>query len=117
MIPLRMVVLHRRTWFLERLLKLGLVNSSRDYVCPPSCPDPQHCAKLVDDKWRSAWAASFKFGPPQVSFQRLSVCQAHLNLRKPNGSFLDVFDNTLQPSSVYRALRCLEPSLHSPSLL
>ncbi|KAA1072177.1 hypothetical protein PGT21_029388 [Puccinia graminis f. sp. tritici] len=76
----------RRTWFLERLLKLGLVNSSRDYVCPPSCPDPQHCTKLVDDKWRSAWAASFKFGPPQ-------------------------------PSSVYRALRCLEPSLHSPALL
>ncbi|KAG0152213.1 hypothetical protein CROQUDRAFT_56214 [Cronartium quercuum f. sp. fusiforme G11] len=76
----------RRTWFLERLLKLGLVNSSRDYVCPPTCSDPQHCAKLVDDKWRSAWAASFKFGPPQ-------------------------------PSSVYRALRCLEPSLHSPSLL
>ncbi|EGG12776.1 uncharacterized protein MELLADRAFT_87038 [Melampsora larici-populina 98AG31] len=76
----------RRTWFLERLLKLGLVNSSRDYVCPPTCSDPQHCAKLVDDKWRSAWASSFKFGPPQ-------------------------------PSSVYRALRCLEPSLHSPSLL
>ncbi|POW09746.1 hypothetical protein PSTT_06629 [Puccinia striiformis] len=76
----------RRTWFLERLLKLGLVNSSRDYVCPSSCPDPQHCTKLVDDKWRSAWAASFKFGPPQ-------------------------------PSSVYRALRSLEPSLHSPALL
>ncbi|WAR56698.1 hypothetical protein PtB15_7B548 [Puccinia triticina] len=76
----------RRTWFLERLLKLGLVNSSRDYVCPPTCPDPHHCTKLVDDKWRSAWAASFKFGPPQ-------------------------------PSSVYRALRCLEPSLHSPALL
>ncbi|KAI9612919.1 hypothetical protein KEM48_003995 [Puccinia striiformis f. sp. tritici PST-130] len=76
----------RRTWFLEPLLKLGLVNSSRDYVCPSSCPDPQHCTKLVDDEWRSAWAASFKFGPPQ-------------------------------PSSVYRALRSLEPSLHSPALL
>ncbi|KAI9604243.1 hypothetical protein H4Q26_003857 [Puccinia striiformis f. sp. tritici PST-130] len=76
----------RQTWFLERLLKLGLVNSSRDYVCPSSCPDPQHCTKLVDNKWRSAWAASFKFGPPQ-------------------------------PSSVYRALRSVEPSLHSPALL
>lgn len=76
----------RRTWFLERLLKLGLVNTSRDYVCPSSCPDPQHCSRLVDDKWKSAWGASFKFGPPQ-------------------------------PSSVYRALRCLEPSLHSPALL
>ncbi|MBW0462354.1 hypothetical protein O181_002069 [Austropuccinia psidii MF-1] len=76
----------RRTWFLERLLKLGLINTSRDYVCPPTCPDPQYCGKLVDDKWKSAWAASFKFGPPQ-------------------------------PSSVYRALRCLEPSLHSPALL
>ncbi|KNZ63880.1 uncharacterized protein VP01_1089g9 [Puccinia sorghi] len=89
----------RRTWFLERLLKLGLVNSSRDYVCPPSCLDPQHCTKLVDDKWRSAWAASFKFGPPQVS-------------SKSRVNFV-----SLAPSSVYRALRCLEPSLHSPALL
>ncbi|KAH9454744.1 hypothetical protein Pst134EB_014809 [Puccinia striiformis f. sp. tritici] len=59
--------LEKRLAILERLLKLGLVNSSRDYVCPSSCPDPQHCTKLVDDKWRSAWAASFKFGPPQPS--------------------------------------------------
>lgn len=62
------------------------MNSSRDYICPPSCPDPQQCARLVDEKWRSAWAASFRYGPPQ-------------------------------PSSIYRALRCLEPSLHSPALL
>ncbi|POW09747.1 hypothetical protein PSTT_06623 [Puccinia striiformis] len=47
----------------KTLLKL----EKRDYVCPSSCPDPQHCTKLVDDKWRSAWAASFKFGPPQPS--------------------------------------------------
>lgn len=42
--------------------------------------------RSVDEKWRSAWAACFRFGAPQ-------------------------------PSAIYRALRCLEPSLHSPALL
>ncbi|CAH7669831.1 expressed protein, partial [Phakopsora pachyrhizi] len=76
----------KRSWFLERVLKLGLVNPPRDYDCPTSCPSPRNCIKLVDEKWKSAWAATLKFGPPQ-------------------------------PSSVYRHLRCLEPSLHSPALI
>lgn len=37
----------RRTWFLERLLKLGLINTQRDYVCCQSCPDPQGCGRMV----------------------------------------------------------------------
>ena len=38
----------RRTYFLERLLKLGLVSPLRDYVCTVACPDPQTCARLVE---------------------------------------------------------------------
>ena len=30
----------RRSYFLERLLKLGLINPLRDYVCCITCPDP-----------------------------------------------------------------------------
>ncbi|KAK4705782.1 hypothetical protein P7C70_g398, partial [Phenoliferia sp. Uapishka_3] len=44
----------RRSWFLERLLKLGLVQTSKDYVCQPTCPDTARCAALVDEKWKSA---------------------------------------------------------------
>ncbi|KAI5478447.1 BTB/POZ-like domain containing protein [Pseudohyphozyma bogoriensis] len=50
----------KRSWFLERLLELGLVQTSKDYVCQPQCPDPVGCAKLVDEKWRSAWASAFR---------------------------------------------------------
>lgn len=57
--------LGRRSWFLERLLKLGLVQTSRDYVCQPTCPDQALCARLVDEKWRSAWSSAFRFGTPQ----------------------------------------------------
>jgi hypothetical protein len=37
----------RRNWFLERLLKLGLISTQRDYVCCQGCPDPQGCARMV----------------------------------------------------------------------
>lgn len=96
----------KRSWYLERLLKvrpqprspepkrpahisraqLGVVNIARDYVCTPSCPDPTTCARLLDEKWRSAWQSVFRFG------------------------------GSPQPSIVYRALRSLEPSLSSPAL-
>ncbi|KAH8926961.1 hypothetical protein BT69DRAFT_1347645 [Atractiella rhizophila] len=73
----------RRTWFLERLLKLGLVTTARDYVCSPSCPDPQTCAKLLDEKWRSAWNAAFRFGPPQPSIIYRSLRQLEPSLSSP----------------------------------
>ncbi|KAI9442644.1 hypothetical protein H4582DRAFT_1929782 [Lactarius indigo] len=47
----------RRTWFLERVLKLGLVQIAKEYECCPSCPDPQTCARLLDEKWRQAYQA------------------------------------------------------------
>lgn len=57
----------KRTWFLERLLKLGLANPARDYECHSTCPDPQNCARLLHERWRSQYANAFKFGPPQPS--------------------------------------------------
>lgn len=33
----------------------------------PSCPDPQTCARLLDEKWRQAYQAVFRFGPCQPS--------------------------------------------------
>ena len=33
----------------------------------PSCPDPANCARLLDEKWRQAYHAVFRFGPPQPS--------------------------------------------------
>jgi hypothetical protein len=80
----------RRTWFLERVLKLGLVQIAKEYECVrfcsskawnkrsfktltlsatkcPSCPDPQTCARLLDEKWRQAYQAVFRFGPCQPS--------------------------------------------------
>lgn len=57
----------RRTWFLERLLKLGLASPARDYVCHPNCPDPPTCARILDERWKHAYAGAFRFGPPQPS--------------------------------------------------
>ncbi|KAI0044211.1 hypothetical protein FA95DRAFT_1497417 [Auriscalpium vulgare] len=57
----------RRTWFLERVLKLGLVQIAKEYECCSSCPDPAGCARLLDEKWRQAYQAVFRFGPCQPS--------------------------------------------------
>ncbi|KAI0256417.1 hypothetical protein BJV78DRAFT_464591 [Lactifluus subvellereus] len=57
----------RRTWFLERVLKLGLVQIAKEFECCPSCPDPSTCARLLDEKWRQAYQAVFRFGPCQPS--------------------------------------------------
>lgn len=70
----------KRTWFLERLLKLGLANPARDYECHSACPDPQNCAKLLDGRWRSQYAAAFKYGPPQPS-----IIMRHLRELDGNG--------------------------------
>jgi len=57
----------RRTWFLERVLKLGLVQIAKEFECCPSCPDSSTCARLLDEKWRQAYQAVFRFGPCQPS--------------------------------------------------
>jgi hypothetical protein len=79
--PLRMSQAHftSRNWFLERVLKLGLIPVAKEYqcVCPlhmplarhamtspqsATCPEPNTCARLVEEKWRSAYHAVFRFG-------------------------------------------------------
>ncbi|KAM5538922.1 hypothetical protein V8D89_007417 [Ganoderma adspersum] len=57
----------RRTWFLERVLKLGLVQIAKEYQCCLSCPDPTNCARLLDEKYKQAYQAVFRFGPCQPS--------------------------------------------------
>jgi len=57
----------RRNWFLERVLKLGLTNVAKEYQCCSTCPDPPTCARLLEDKWKQAYHAVFRFGPCQPS--------------------------------------------------
>ncbi|ODN77674.1 hypothetical protein L202_04824 [Cryptococcus amylolentus CBS 6039] len=58
---------NRRSWFLERLLKLGIIDVKKEYSCRPDCPDPQRCQLQLDEKWRQAHAAVSRYGPPQPS--------------------------------------------------
>ncbi|KAF5385767.1 hypothetical protein D9615_002479 [Tricholomella constricta] len=57
----------RRTWFLERVLKLGLTMVAKEYQCCATCPDSLACARLLEEKWKQAYFAVFRFGPPQPS--------------------------------------------------
>ncbi|EJU04403.1 hypothetical protein DACRYDRAFT_20945 [Dacryopinax primogenitus] len=57
----------RRTWFLERLLKLGVTPIAKDYTCCSSCPDPTTCARHLEEKWRQGYLSLLRFGPPQPS--------------------------------------------------
>ncbi|EPQ56985.1 hypothetical protein GLOTRDRAFT_137434 [Gloeophyllum trabeum ATCC 11539] len=57
----------RRTWFLERVLKLGLIQIAKEYECCATCPDSTTCARLLEEKWRQAYQACFRFGPCQPS--------------------------------------------------
>lgn len=58
----------RRTWFLERLLKLGLtLNPGRDFLCQAHCPHPEACAALLHERWTNALAVATRFGPPTPS--------------------------------------------------
>ncbi|PWN52627.1 hypothetical protein IE53DRAFT_265497 [Violaceomyces palustris] len=79
----------KRTWFLERMLKLGLCNPARDYECHANCPDPSGCARALQERWQSAYANAFRFSPPQPSvifrhlreldgapFLAMSACQS-----------------------------------------
>ncbi|KAK0569272.1 hypothetical protein OC861_001087 [Tilletia horrida] len=55
----------KRSWFLERLLKLSVANPQRDYECQPHCPNPQLCAEALQARWTAAYNTAFRFGPPQ----------------------------------------------------
>jgi hypothetical protein len=89
----------RRNWFLERVLKLGLTPLAKEYQCvspilfsPPyrpdfghipqcsTCPDSANCARLLEEKWRQAYNAVFRFGqfPLSLLTDRLSLTLAML---------------------------------------
>ncbi|KAG6821006.1 hypothetical protein H0H93_008635 [Arthromyces matolae] len=51
----------RRTWFLERVLKLGLTLIAKEYQCCATCPEPPLCARLLEEKWKQAYFAVFRF--------------------------------------------------------
>jgi len=51
LVPKSVTVLTGGAWFMQ---------------CP-SCPDPPTCARLLDEKWRQAYQAVFRFGPCQPS--------------------------------------------------
>lgn len=57
----------RRTWFLERVIKLGLTQIAREYQCCSTCPDSSICARQLEEKWRQAYHSVFRFGPCQPS--------------------------------------------------
>ncbi|KAF9051043.1 hypothetical protein BDZ89DRAFT_1056931 [Hymenopellis radicata] len=65
----------RRNWFLERVLKIGLTAVGKEYQCCATCPDSSNCARILDEKFRQAYAAIFRFGPPQPSMPPLSLTQ------------------------------------------
>ncbi|GAA5891222.1 hypothetical protein JCM8208_002550 [Rhodotorula glutinis] len=73
----------RRSNFLERLLKLGQVSILRDYSCHSHCDEPTRCARLVDEKWRSAFSAAFRFGTPQPSIIYRSLRSLEPSLSSP----------------------------------
>ncbi|GAA6038354.1 hypothetical protein JCM8097_007606 [Rhodosporidiobolus ruineniae] len=73
----------RRSWFLERLLKLGQVQIIRDYSCHGACDDPSRCARLVSEKWGSAFSATFRFGTPQPSIIYRSLRSLEPSLSSP----------------------------------
>ncbi|BGP18581.1 hypothetical protein JCM10213_002131 [Rhodosporidiobolus nylandii] len=73
----------RRSWFLERLLKLGQVQILREYACHSACDDPSRCARLVAEKWGSAFSATFRFGTPQPSIIYRSLRSLEPSLSSP----------------------------------
>ena len=84
----------RRSNFLERLLKLGQVSILRDYSCHSHCDEPARCAWLVDEKWRSAFSAAFRFGTPQPCVppsltpsrdEAMSACRCAVAAGGPDG--------------------------------
>ncbi|KAE8249117.1 hypothetical protein A4X13_0g5334 [Tilletia indica] len=55
----------KRSWFLERLLKLSVSNPQRDFECQALCPHQEVCAEALQQRWNAAYNAAFRFGPPQ----------------------------------------------------
>ncbi|GAA6003907.1 hypothetical protein JCM10207_006462 [Rhodosporidiobolus poonsookiae] len=73
----------RRSWFLERLLKLGQVQIVREYACHGACDDAGRCARLVAEKWGSAFSSAFRFGTPQPSIIYRSLRLLEPSLSSP----------------------------------
>ena len=81
---------------MERVLKLGLTQIAKEYQCVrppqllpirlsempqcPTCPEPATCARLLEEKWRQAYHAIFRFGRFYFTLSTLShslpICRA-----------------------------------------
>ncbi|RXK40539.1 hypothetical protein M231_02191 [Tremella mesenterica] len=120
----RLKLSHRRTWFLERLLKLGSIDVRKEYSCRVDCPDPAKCQTQLDEKWRQANSTVSRYGPPQpsVAFRALTVgCIRQLETFPTNPSLVmphplcqsaakawvmtcEVFDRMFQPKMISHPL-------------
>ncbi|WWD03656.1 hypothetical protein V865_001711 [Kwoniella europaea PYCC6329] len=104
----------RRNWFLERLLKLASIDVKKEYICRADCPDPLRCQTQLDEKWRQAYAAVTRYGPPQpsVAFRCLrqletfptnpSLVMSHPLCQSAAKTWvMSLFDRMFQPKLVY----------------
>ncbi|WVW86184.1 hypothetical protein I302_108225 [Kwoniella bestiolae CBS 10118] len=104
----------RRSWFLERLLKLASIDVKKEYICRADCPDPLRCQTQLDEKWRQAYAAVTRYGPPQpsVAFRCLrqletfptnpSLVMSHPLCQSAAKTWvMSLFDRMFQPKLVY----------------
>ncbi|WWC91705.1 uncharacterized protein L201_006651 [Kwoniella dendrophila CBS 6074] len=105
---------NRRNWFLERLLKLGSIDVKKEYICRADCPDPIRCQTQLDEKWRQAYSAVCRYGPPQpsVAFRCLrqletfptnpSLVMSHPLCQSAAKTWvMSLFDRMFQPKLVY----------------
>lgn len=53
------------TYLVSVIATQGLANAARRQCL--SCPDPANCARLLEEKWKQAYQAVFRFGPCQPS--------------------------------------------------
>ncbi|WOO81997.1 uncharacterized protein LOC62_04G005502 [Vanrija pseudolonga] len=107
----------RRTWFLERLLKLGSIDVKKEYTCRPDCPDASRCSSQLDEKWRQAHQAVSRYGPPQPSvafrcLRQLETFPTNPSLVMPHplcqstakGWVMTLFDRMFQPKMSFSTL-------------
>ncbi|OCF61299.1 hypothetical protein L486_00946 [Kwoniella mangroviensis CBS 10435] len=99
----------RRNWFLERLLKLASIDVKKEYICRADCPDPLRCQTQLDEKWRQAYAAVTRYGPPQpsVAFRCLRQLETF-----PTNPSLVMSHPLCQSAAKTWVMSCTFPSAH-----
>jgi hypothetical protein len=87
------------------------MDSNDSFQCP-SCPDPLTCARLLDEKWRQAYQAVFRFGPcqPSMVFRYLRTLEG---VSPPLALSHLTCQTTAKPFIATRASSCPPPP-HSP---